>query len=1022
MVVLAVPAKRGVTKTITLNDGTTCQASLVGDEFGHYWEADNGRAFQHISSNSYFTEVDAKAINDRAQALRAEANALRIQRLPGIKKQGNRRVGSFGDYFGEKKALVILVNYTDVTFANGHDNALYQRIANEKGFHEGSFVGSLYDYFYAQSEGLFELTFDVLGPVAVSQNQAYYGGNDSSGDDQHPGQMVHEAVELVKDMVTDWKQYDWDNDGYVDQVYVIYAGNGEADSNVTNSIWPHAWDLNSSGAGAVTVGDNLKVNRYACGSELNGSNHIEGIGTMCHEFSHCLGYPDFYDTDYSGGQGMDAWDLMDYGSYNDNGYRPAGYTSYERWVVGWKDAIELNMGKLSVENMKGLQDGGDFYVMYNDGHPNEYFLLENRTLSGWDKSLPGSGLLIIHVDYNSTIWAWNRPNDDPSHQRMTWIPSDGSYNGNLGMDTYPNSMNGNDAFDDTSSPAAELYNKNTDGTKLLHKGIKNITKNYSDGTISFDFVGTSMVKTPEFSPKGGMFFEPMNVSITCATEGATIYYTTDGTDPTTASTVYTEPLNIDASITIKAIAVTADDESWIAEATYTYVPLKPTSKMADYSWKENFTGVGAQTAVENVVCEQAVYEGDNGAYCVVYNEKLAGGTAPELLIPNRNRAINTLKAYIALGDVFGDFTLTFKSNRSLSVSSPTAGVAVTAVGAEGTTYTYMVSVPEHTSVLQLEFTNGSSQNARIDDILLSKPPKEDPQLKFTSNSLLVNPADAEYVQPTLHNPYHFPVTYTSQNTEVATVDAETGVLTLTGNEGESKITAIFEGNDDYAAAAPYYLLKVQRDDPNLHFVEYEFTVKAKSSFTPPELVNELEVPVYYEAYDPEVADVDPKTGAVKIGKAGYGRIFANFDGSERISSDWCSYEITVEKLEHGLSFDQTEVEAIVGDTFTAPKLKNPNKLEIEYTSSDKEIATVDSKGVVTLGTKTGTATITATFVGDDYYEAGEVSYQIVLMEGTGISTLTGEKAAGEWYTIQGVHADKPAKGLYIHQGRKKVVK
>ena len=1023
--VYAVPAKRGLTRTITLSDGTACQARLVGDEFGHFWQADDGRAFQQVADNQFFTEVDAHAVKEQAQASRAEANAQRMQRLPGIKQQNNRRVGSFGDYMGARKALVILVNYTDVTFASGHDNALYQRIANEKNFKHGNFVGSMYDYFYAQSGGLFELTFDVFGPVTVSQNQAYYGGNDGSGNDLHPGEMVHEAVVMIKDQVTDWKQYDWDNDGYVDQVYVIYAGNGEADSNATNSIWPHAWDLSSSGAGSVNVGENLKVNTYACGSELNGANQIEGIGTMCHEFSHCLGYPDFYDTDYSGGQGMDAWDLMDYGSYNGDGYRPAGYTSYERWVVGWKDAIELDMGKVSVENMKGLQDGGEFYVMYNDGHKDEYFLLENRTLSGWDKSLPGSGLLVIHVDYNASIWAWNRPNDDPSHQRMTWIPSDGSYNssnGGVGKDTYPNA-NGNDVFNDTSSPAAKLYNDNVDGTKLLHKGIKNITKN-SDGTISFEFMGASTVKTPEFSPNGGLFIEPQTVSITCATAGATIYYTTDGTEPTTASTVYSEPLAISENTTIKAVAATADDVSWIAEATYTFVSVVPTDKSADYSWKEDFTGASAGVAVEDVVCKNAAYEGDQGNYCQIYNEDLAGGTAPELLIPNKNRPVNSLTANIAIGAVHGNFELSFKSNRSLNVTSATAGVVISSIETSGNYRRYKVYIPKNTSALQLKFTNTSSQNARLDDIVLMKPPKGDAGLSFTASSVNVLP-DQEYELPTLINPSDLPVVYSSSDPTVATIDATTGVVLLTGNEGITVIKAVFEGDNDFKAAETSYSLMVGRYDPQISFEERTYTAKAKdNNFQSPKLINANNLTVTYESYDPEVAAIDPHTGVVNIRKAGSTMVVASFDGNANFAPGYAYYELIVEKREHELSFEQAEVEATVGvKTFNAPKLNNPNRLKVAYTSSDETLATVDGSGNVTLGAQAGNVTITASFAGDDYYEAGEASYLIRLVEGTGISTMSGvDSAEGNWYTIQGVRVDKPAKGLYIHQGKKTIVK
>ena len=802
---MAVPAKRGLTRMITLSDGSTVEAKLVGDEFGHFWLADNGQAYVKTTGVNFFTEVNAASIMVQAQSRRSEVNAQRIQRLPGIKSHGaNRRVGEYGDYTGAKKALVILVNFSDVQFAEAHDNALYQRIANEVGFNEGNFVGSMYDYFYAQSEGKFELTFDVLGPVTVSNTQSYYGSNDFEGNDLHPEEMVKEAVEQIKDQVTDWRQYDWDSDGYVDQVYVIYAGNGEADGGADTTIWPHAWSLSYSGIGAVTVGENLKVDSYACGSELDGSNKIDGIGTMCHEFSHCLGYPDFYDTDYSGGQGMSDWDLMDSGSYNGDGYCPAGYTGYERWMAGWKEPIELNMGEASIENMKGLQDGGEFYIMYNDGHTNEYYMLENRTKSGWDKALPGSGLLIIHVDYDATIWAWNQPNDDPNHQRMTWIPSDGSYNftdygGNkyptgLSKDPYPNATSGNNTFDDTSSPAANLYNNNTDGTKLLHKGIKDITKN-SDGTISFNYVGPIIPK------------------------------------------------------------------------------LKP-----DLSW---------------------------------------------------------------------------------SISS-----------------------------------------------------------------VIVFPDD-EFLAPTLSNPNNLTVIYLSSNTDVATIDATTGEVMLTGNEGATIINAVFEGDDDYEAGMASFSLMVCRYDPQLYFEESAIATKVNDkNFKNPALINVENLPVTYESSYPEVASVNAKTGDITIGKAGSAMIVAIFEGNAMYAPENAYYEIIVEKYEHGLSFEESEVEATVGlKTFHGPKLNNPNNLKVTYTSSDEQIATVDEQGNVFLGATAGIVTITAAFAGNDNYEAGEASYQIILSEATGISTLSHDQQdIDAYYTIQGVRVNKPYKGLYILNGKKVMIK
>ena len=506
----AVPVKPGLWKTLKLSDGTEIRAQLKGDEFGHYWLGEDGRAYIMTQGATTYRQVDAKTVMSRANALRAKTNAQRVQRLP-------RRVGTVGNYTGTKRCLVLLVNFQDVQFQEAHDNALYQRIANEEGFSEGEFVGSIADYFKAQSREKFEIDFEVVGPLTVSNNASYYGANDENGTDKYVGKMVCEAVEQAKELVSDWSQYDWDGNGYVEQVYVIYAGRGEADSGIEDTIWPHQYDLISAnyfgdGTGPVTVAEGLQVNTYACGSELMASGSLEGIGTMCHEFSHCLGYPDFYDIDYSGGQGMDAWDLMCGGSYNGNGFCPAGYTSYERWAAGWLEPIELNETDVTVENMLSLQNDGDCYVIYNKAHPDEYYLLENRQLDGWDAALPSAGLLIIHCDYDAEVWAANQPNDDPEHQRMVVVPADGRYQTfeymggtyltSEGVKTDPFPQGDVKAFnrkfktyDNIAQKAARLFNQNADGTFFIDSSVEEITQN-PDGSISFKFVAAG-VDQPE---------------------------------------------------------------------------------------------------------------------------------------------------------------------------------------------------------------------------------------------------------------------------------------------------------------------------------------------------------------------------------------------------------------------------------------------------------------------------------------------------------------------------------------------
>ena len=492
---MAVPARRGQWKMLKLQDGTEVRATLVGDEHGHFWKAENGQAY--MEQGDAYVAVDAQQIIQRAKVRRAKVNAKRVQR---------RTFGHPTTILGQKKAIMILVNFKDKSFKTDHDNVLFNRIANEQGFSEGNFNGSMADYFKAQSRGKFELDFDVVGPVTVSKEYSHYGEDDSQGNDKYAGEMVCEAVELAKNEVADWTPYDWDNDGYVDQVYVVFAGKGAADGGPANAIWPHAYDLYSAeyygdGTGPVTVGTNLWVNSYACGSELEGTyGAINGIGTMCHEYSHCLGYPDFYDVDYSGGQGMGAWDLMDAGSYNGDGYMPAGYTSYERWFAGWEEPIELKDEDVEIRGMKSLQNGGEFYIIYNDKNANEFYLLENRQKEGWDASGPGAGLLLIHCDYDASVWEANGPNDDPNHQRFTAVPADGEYTYEIwdgtkyydAAEPFPyGSVNAfNRKFktkDDQAKNAARFFTKTSNGTYWMNGSVEEIKQN-NDKTIDFDFV------------------------------------------------------------------------------------------------------------------------------------------------------------------------------------------------------------------------------------------------------------------------------------------------------------------------------------------------------------------------------------------------------------------------------------------------------------------------------------------------------------------------------------------------------
>lgn len=800
MTVSAVPAKRGLTQQLTLADGTTVTARLVGDEFGHFWLADDGTTYQKVMGSNVFQSFNAEELKQRADQRRAQANQDRKSRM-----NAQRRVGTFGNYIGAKKGLVILVNFKDKSFASGHNNALYQNICNTPNYTQNGFSGSIYDYFLDQSNGQFQLTFDVAGPVTVSQNMSYYGGNNWWGDDQHPAEMVREAVQLVNSDV-DFSQYDWDGDGYVDQVYVIYAGQGEANGGSSDTIWPHAWSL-SSGATSITL-DGKTIDTYACGAELQGYSQISGIGTMCHEFSHCLGYPDFYDTDYSGGVGMDDWDLMCGGSYNGNEFVPAGYTSYERWMAGWLTPIELKNTR-SVTNMKGLQEGGESYIIYNDGHPDEYYMLENRKNVKWDRYLPGEGLLIVHVDYDESIWASNKPNDDPSHQRMIWVPANNNLNSPSGG-TYP--YNSYNEFNAGTTPGAVFYNNTSNGTKIPDWwSLEDITKNSSTKYISFNFKGLSNVETPVFSPEAGTYNEPKQITITCETEDAVIYYTTDGTEPTTDSTPYTGPFTLSETCTVKAIGVKGDDISEVSSAKYVF-HIPGTGTVYTKVLKNSNLKAGRKLIV--------VYEGGAKALNGLSDASTPYGLPNDVEYDAENHEVTIYDSdatILTLGGERGAWTLQMDDDTYLSYSSGNS------LGNSEDSFEWNIVVNEDGTVVKtgsrtLQYNAASPRFAcysstqkkayvyveKTDDLIGEK---DDVVMHFLPEAVTVE-FGMDVTQPVLKTtPSALAVTYTSSNPEVAEVNAETGELTVL-SIGETTITATFAGDDDYNGNSASYTLTV----------------------------------------------------------------------------------------------------------------------------------------------------------------------------------------------------------------------
>lgn len=501
----AVPAKK-LQKVITLANGTQVSVELRGDEYLSWWEGTDGTAYRTTATDeNVFEAFDLEAQKPAAAARRARTEQGRVARLARVKNSlkgaDDKMRGLGGDhitYKGVKKGLVVLVDFKNKKFADGHDLEYYKNVINGKDFtdEEEGYVGSVRDYFLAQSNGQFELDFDVVGPVTMSNNYGYYGGDKEYQKDNLVYEMIKEASDAIQDQVN-LKDYDWDGDGEADQVFFLYAGLGQASGGSASTIWPHESELRYWPCGVLSYSTG-KINTYACANELQpvtqgSTNYISaGIGTICHEFSHCLGFADMYDTSGGGGYGMSVFDVMDQGSYNGNGFVPCNYTAFERIYAGWVEAIELD-SPATVKDMKSVSDYGRPFIMYNYKNTNEYFLMENRQNTGWDEGLYGcNGLLIVHVNYVPSRWINNTVNssDQKIPQCCTVVNADGSreISNTLSLqgDLYPYEEKGvtmNDEFTDDSEPAAKLYNKNSDNSYALGIPITQIKR--SKGSVSF---------------------------------------------------------------------------------------------------------------------------------------------------------------------------------------------------------------------------------------------------------------------------------------------------------------------------------------------------------------------------------------------------------------------------------------------------------------------------------------------------------------------------------------------------------
>jgi len=548
----AVPAYPHPVK-ILQPDGSELIVQMHGDEHFHYHTTPDGY-FIHQDSLGFFRYASLSAngkikmssqrvhpVDVRSQEEMSFLSSL-TKNNPISQTANTRKAAKIASYAqapimqhtypltGKNKSLVILVNFSDKSYVTPVPKTAFTNLLNEEGYIANGSTGSALDYFTVASNGIFTPQFDVAGPYTLPQTLDYYGKNNSSDEDSHTQQMVIDACAAADAAGINFAQYDTDKDGFVDNIFIYYAGHNEAEGAPANTVWPHRWSL----ANYNTKHDGKIIFDYACTSELRGASgtNMCGIGTFCHEFGHVLGLVDYYHTT-ADKVTLNNWSIMDGGAYLNFGRTPPTYSAYDRFFLGWLKPTEIRSPQnVSLESVITsnkavlVSQAGNHNLKGATPISPEFFIIENRQKVGFDTYLPASGLLIWHIDYLKSAWDDNAPNNytetyqtASSHMRVYLQPLSG------------NSTTPGNAFK-TGSFNPTLW----DGTDL-NKPITAIQE--ANSLLTFKFMGgNTFLEAPIAAPatdvRNGSFVANWNSVNNAKGYYLTLYGKSEGT------TTYTE--------------------------------------------------------------------------------------------------------------------------------------------------------------------------------------------------------------------------------------------------------------------------------------------------------------------------------------------------------------------------------------------------------------------------------------------------------------------------------------------------
>lgn len=570
----------------TQPDGSVITIQMHGDEFYSWVTDEDGNEIEMDDNGFYHKVLNPKTASQKqAASLNSPQRQQITSNLQAVKKTGSPHF------------LILLIDFPDQRFLSTHTKSEFEDMLNKPGYNTLGAIGSVAEYFSDNSGGKFTPIFDVYGPVTVSYNLEEYGKHSSRDNDNSVARALLEACYLLDDQI-DFTQYGV-TDGKLDNIFFYYAGYSEAEGGPKTSIWPHKWDIysdlsyggflgnddvipNTSIAFKNAKFDGISISTYGCTSEFKGGSgqNLCGIGTFCHEFSHTLGLPDYYDTDSGSNgssDGLFGFSLMSSGNYNGDGRIPPYYTSIDKVKMGWSSWTLLQSGSSYILDDSNRMDA--YRTVLSSSGSNEYFVYEARNGQKWDEPLP-TGLLIYHVrdskfssigntyEYDPGIYfkASYPSGTNPPHASQNNVPYPGPHN----VTTFDNNSpspatdwngkwHGDEVtdikFNSSTHQVSFTYNLKDTNTKsmsgkildystgaaisgadieVVYMGGKKSMTTGSDGSYSFDFgsvtssaftvsvskSGYFSIEDNEFTHPGGNYAKDFKlVSTAAAVEG-----------------------------------------------------------------------------------------------------------------------------------------------------------------------------------------------------------------------------------------------------------------------------------------------------------------------------------------------------------------------------------------------------------------------------------------------------------------------------------------------------------------------